>query len=545
MILTQEAKDSMGATGTQVRLSRNFGNPKIEDVVLLRLGDEQSAPWIHPAVNIEPSNIKTIARSTVRVIAPLDYRQHFLDSDKDQPRHVVSAVAQSSDKVKATNLIGKWSHTQYHHQDLLTGWLSLPTEQASAIAAQSGRHGIFAQMQENTVGSKKIIWFQRQSDENAESYLQKCLQNAKGRTGGLFFSKSSTPHNIGMEMTQEEKAKGQEANYLLRGAPGEWQTEELEDFLQQQKWQNVKRISKVRFRNEWRFHAQPPTANQESFHYQLAEKYISCIPVPVKQRQPSWQQPVRNTWRGTDETTHTSVAARKPEIPVTPTQIDAGGSQESSRARERSRSPDMGKKATVTGSKSEHSSSDLEECLQAGWQIQDLGGTGDCLYRSIAASLHWHKHGKLMSKDASELEAAELRAKTVQHARKHNIRLSSWFAPGPEETPGERGGASQAKTIQEWCDQQMKKEVWADGLSIHCLAEACGLIIIVFKAHEPGQWERYAFAPGWSKEMAKCKRNSQPVILTLKKKHFEAVHAPAKNQGPSTLVAQNAATPDH
>ena len=45
-----------------------------------------------------------------------------------------------------------------------------------------------------------------------------------------------------MEKTAAEIAEGQAANYLLRGAPKVWQTEEIEDFLNQQKWKAVQRI---------------------------------------------------------------------------------------------------------------------------------------------------------------------------------------------------------------------------------------------------------------------------------------------------------------
>ena len=98
-----------------------------------------------------------------------------------------------------------------------------------------------------------------------------------------------------MEKTPAEIAEGQAAVYLLQGAPKMWQTEEIERFVNQQKWKDVRRIPKARYRNEWRYHVQPPYAKQETYHFNLAEGYMSCIPAPVRQRQPNRQQPVRNT----------------------------------------------------------------------------------------------------------------------------------------------------------------------------------------------------------------------------------------------------------
>ena len=91
---------------------------------------------------------------------------------------------------------GKWNHTQVHQQDLLTGWLILPTEQAKELVVNSGRQGVFAQIQENNTGPRPIRWFQRQNNENAETYLQRCLKEAKLRKVGLFFSKKQhTTHH--------------------------------------------------------------------------------------------------------------------------------------------------------------------------------------------------------------------------------------------------------------------------------------------------------------------------------------------------------------
>ena len=77
----------------------------------------------------------------------------------------------------------------------------------------------------------------------------------------------------------------------------------------------------------------------------------------------------------------------------------------------------------------------------------------------------------------------------------------------------------------------MKQEVWADGLSIQCLAETLGLVIVIFKQSED-RWDRFTFAPGFKQDVAMSRHNAPPVVLTLNKKHFEAVHAPQKTKFP-------------
>ncbi|CAL1156170.1 unnamed protein product [Cladocopium goreaui] len=479
MLLTKDAKDTLGATATRVRISRAHGTPKIEEIALLRLGDTNSGLWILPAVKVDEGKIKTVQRSTVRVIAPLEFRKHFLDSGQDLPRLVAAAMAQWSEKIKASHLMGgKWNHTQVHQQDLLTGWLILPTEQAKELVVNSGRQGVFAQIQENNTGPRPIRWFQRQNNENAETYLQRCL-------------------------------KGQAANYLLRGAPKMWQTEEIEDFLNQQKWKAVQRISKVRYRNEWRFHAQPPSAMQENYHYDLAEGYMSCIPAPVRQHQPTWQQPVRNTWRG-NELGKIGNEANNPgdtgDVMATALDQDSSQASQKEAGRERSRSPVRSKQRQAVADDPDLIPTDIAECFKNGWESQDVGGNGDCFYRSIAACQHWQKHHKLITAETAALCGAELRASAVLHAQKHSSRLSSWFAPDSKETPAERGCNPQATNISEWCELQMKQEVWADGLSIQCLAETLGLVIVIFKQSED-RWDRFTFAPGFKQDVAMSRRN--------------------------------------
>ncbi|CAL1166685.1 unnamed protein product [Cladocopium goreaui] len=306
-----------------------------------------------------------------------------------------------------------------------------------------------------------------------------------------------------------EQAKGQAANYLLRGAPKMWQTEEIEDFLNQQKWKAVQRISKVRYRNEWRFHAQPPSAMQENYHYDLAEGYMSCIPAPVRQHQPTWQQPVRNTWRG-NELGKIGNEANNPgdtgDVMATALDQDSSQASQKEAGRERSRSPVRSKQRQAVADDPDLIPTDIAECFKNGWESQDVGGNGDCFYRSIAACQHWQKHHKLITAETAALCGAELRASAVLHAQKHSSRLSSWFAPDSKETPAERGCNPQATNISEWCELQMKQEVWADGLSIQCLAETLGLVIVIFKQSED-RWDRFTFAPGFKQDVAMSRRN--------------------------------------
>ena len=535
LLLTREARETMGATATRIRLARGTASVHIEEVALLALGN--GANWILPPVKVETDKIKTIERSTLRVIAPLEYRKLFLNSEADRPNFVVSAMAQWNQAVRAASLTGgRWDKSQVHRQDLLTGWLTIPTKDAVQLAAHSGNNGVFAHIQDSCGSQKHIRWFQRSQDESPEAYLQKCLKEAKVRKSGLFFRKSSTPHNVGIAKTKEEIDAGQVGNFLLRGAPKQWASEEIIDFLTQQNWKTIERVTKSKFKPEWRFHALPPNANQDNYHYQMTEGYISCLPAPTKRFQPTWQQPVRNTWRGCEDS-NTKPNPRDASVAATRQDSQSQASQPTqqggARERQRSRSPAKNKSINQSTSLQADTPVDIQTCLDQGWYIQDVGGEGDCFYRSVAACRHMNKHQSEMSREAAALAGAELRAQAVGHAQKHQQRLKDWFAPDSEETRTERGGLPQAKTIEEWCEQQMQQTVYADGLSIQCLSERLGLIIVVFKESSQGSWDRFVFAPGFSAEdMAKARQGEAPVVLKLQQKHFQSVHAPKQTKVP-------------
>lgn len=94
-------------------------------------------------MKVKQTKVKTVDRSTLCVIAPLEYRKLFLNSNADLPNFVVSAMAQWNQAVKAASLTGgRWDTSQVHGQDLLMGWLTIPTTDANHLVTHSGNNGV-------------------------------------------------------------------------------------------------------------------------------------------------------------------------------------------------------------------------------------------------------------------------------------------------------------------------------------------------------------------------------------------------------------------
>ena len=67
MLLTKDAKGTLGATAARVCISRAHCAPRIEERALVCVGDADSGLWILPAVKVDEGKIKTVQRSTDRV----------------------------------------------------------------------------------------------------------------------------------------------------------------------------------------------------------------------------------------------------------------------------------------------------------------------------------------------------------------------------------------------------------------------------------------------------------------------------------------------
>ena len=192
LLLTGEARHSIGATATRIRVARGTATFHIEEVALISLGDQGN--WTQPAVQVDCTKIKTIPRSTIRILAPMDYRSFFLDSHKDLPKFVLAAMVTWSDKVRASNLTGgKWTYTEVNGKQLLAGWLTLPTDMAVELIPHSGQNGVFAHIHQTAGEAKAIKWIQKTEDQSLEACLQDALRQAKGRKTGLYFRKSVEP----------------------------------------------------------------------------------------------------------------------------------------------------------------------------------------------------------------------------------------------------------------------------------------------------------------------------------------------------------------
>ena len=414
LLLTGPAKSMPGATPARIRVLRNNAIFKVEEVALFALGDANQAMWIKPTITVQPQTLPKIDRVTVRIAAPEEFRQHFIDG-KDKPRLIVAEVAQWSPDVKASALIGgNWAENTYNKKQLLTGFLNLPTSLAKLLVAKSGTRGIFANIQDKIPTRRAITWLTRQPSETTDAYLNRCLKIAKERQEGLYYRKSSTIHTLGLSQTTEEAAKKKSQQYIARGVPRSWHMEEIQQLLESLSWTEVADFHKVKYKPEWRLKAIAPMADKDAYHYKISDsETISLIVAPTAPKLADYMRPVRNTWQGSN--------------PIAkPVKANEGLSEPESKAgskRDRSRSPvkvtqldtqsqedaDQDMRTPVATSSMPHKQSyycspssiplNPDEALAQQWTLQDLGGNGDCFYRACAGARAVAKNDRTLTSD--------------------------------------------------------------------------------------------------------------------------------------------------
>ena len=133
LILTGQAKSLPNATPATIRTFRAKQPIRIEEVALLFLGDATKAVKTKPITKIPSSSWASIQRTTIRIAAPSDFREPFLETP-DKPRLVVQELAQWVPQLKASALTGgRWSEKTFEWKTILTGFVDLPSKDAMAL----------------------------------------------------------------------------------------------------------------------------------------------------------------------------------------------------------------------------------------------------------------------------------------------------------------------------------------------------------------------------------------------------------------------------
>ena len=203
---------------------------------------------------------------------------------------------------------------------------------------------------------------------------------------------------------------------------------------------------------------------------------------------------------------------------VAPTALDEGTTQafEGRAGPDRSRSPPRASSEPV----------DPCEAQKQGWRSRDLGGKGDCFFRSIAEGLaHQESPAALLTEAEAIKRGATWRAASVGHARKHANSFRAMCASQEE--------------FDSWLEQAACVQTSAEGKLIQAFSEKAGVPVIIWSwSYERGSWQRATIAGKFSKGFAMCSKHKKPITVLLRDKHYCVLTPPENVDAPSSWLRE-------
>jgi len=181
----------------------------------------------------------------------------------------------------------------------------------------------------------------------------------------------------------------------------------------------------------------------------------------------------------------------------------------------------------------------LQSFLSEGWKVHDLGGCGDCGYKSIAGALAYAKDGSILSPEEAQRQGALVRTQAVQHLRKHLNEFKEFILPDVNTSPSQPA-PNQDQVVEQYVWESSQPNTWIDGVTLLAAAHKQGCPFIIWFSHE-GYWKRCTLATAFDqKGNAKCARDKSPIILRLQDQYYSWIQPLSTKAIPVGWLSQSA-----
>jgi hypothetical protein len=474
------------------------------------LGARSACLWVRPAVKADIQKFQPATKVVIRVNAPEHYRKFFKTNPKpDSPADILTELA-SLQLTKASVLSGgDWRREKTLRIDQLIGHLRVSPELAQKLVLCSGRKGIFLTQTKVTDGRETMRWIEKQGKEDPEAYLARCLKEADSK--GLRF-RSGGGRDLGYILPPGQQQQGPQV-VSVQGIPKDWDTEDVLSFLQSVAWESCSTLGRRSMgRNlvAWLVKGIPPSDPQNNGF--LAVRGLLRKQLRPKQKvQTTPVQPPRRSFKQ-------KFGENSVNIPV-PHNEDMAH-EETLETKETEGPPARRPRTTAQAPPAVHPADDiLQSFLSEGWKVHDLGGCGDCGYRSIAGALAYAKDGSILSPEEAQRQGALVRTQAVQHLRKHLNEFKEFILPDVNTSPSQPA-PNQDQVVEQYLWESSQPNTWIDGVTLLAAAHKQGCPFIIWFSHE-GYWKRCTLATAFDqKGNAKCARDKSPIILRLQGQHY-------------------------
>ena len=132
-------------THASIRAQRGRGPLRVEDIGLIALGEKQKATWIKTPIKVQSQSLPSTNRCTIRVAAPAEYREAFLEGT-DKTKAVVAHMSQFVQDIQTSTLMGgTWTEQWHNNKKHLIGFLHVPSRSSKQTNKNVWHSGHFYQ----------------------------------------------------------------------------------------------------------------------------------------------------------------------------------------------------------------------------------------------------------------------------------------------------------------------------------------------------------------------------------------------------------------
>lgn len=522
-----------GLGGTLIKVSvKRAGSQRLraESVHLWPLGARGQAPYVRPAMTTDIKQFQPPQKVTLRINAPDHYRRHFKETvQPDTPAAICLELAGLQVAAASTFTGGDWNREKTSRTNQLIGHLRVPPAVADKLLPPSGRRGVFITQTKVTSRAETVTWCDKHEGESHEDYHARCMALGKGlkfRSGG--------GKDLGYILAPGETQPHRPQVVAVQGIPKDWDADDVVRFLENVEWTQcctLGRRNMGRSAVSWLVRGLPP-ASSPGGSWQYVDESQSDLVIHISKPGPRPQKHVhREAVVGPRKQFSTAPDRNPADIPIPDEEMEETAASDTAEALARSVRP-----RTSSFTPARPDDDILKHYIDQGWQVHDLGGVGDCGYRSLAGAMAFNE-GQILTADQAERRGATLRYQAVSHLRANISEYRPFLFPdksvGPDEPVPNHDTA-----IEDFLWDAAKANTWICGVTLMACARKQGMPIVIWYHHE-GAWKRCTLAPSFDRAgYAKMAKNMRPVILRLQDKHYCWVQPPDKAEVPRQWLTE-------
>ena len=337
---------------------------------------------------------------------------------------------------------------------------------AQALAPHSGRRGIFISLIKDLRTPMRIGWIPKLAAKEPDDYLCCCSSLASKRGASLKY-RCGGGNDLGV-VRKDGEAEELRAVVVNVRAPKDWEAEGLLAFLLER---FEPQVLNKRGRS-WLVKGTPPHPASTWRYIDAEDPSITVHVTKAQGKPPSAREtvPLPAPRAKLSEVSARPAEQRRGRAPQeASTGAGAGpragkdSQEEDGSARDRSRSREKDSTESSKAPAQAPVFDPMTDALSSGWTIRDLGGDGDCGFRSLSGAMNH----------------ATIRTQCLSHIRKHADRYATFLQPDVD------GGDIDTEDLEMYLGSLAHPRAWIGGIMIQAAAEKCGQVVVIWHRAKP------------------------------------------------------------